>query len=44
MRYLVGSEPIRIYAEAERRRVLPGEEEDKGGMDGFFTARLVRQG
>jgi 16S rRNA (cytosine967-C5)-methyltransferase len=32
------------YAEAERRRVLPGDQEDKGGMDGFFTARLVRQG
>jgi 16S rRNA (cytosine967-C5)-methyltransferase len=32
------------FTEAERRRVLPGEEEEAGGMDGFFTARLVRQG
>jgi 16S rRNA (cytosine967-C5)-methyltransferase len=31
------------FAEAERRRVLPGELEEAGGMDGFFTARLVRQ-
>ena len=30
------------FAEAERRRVLPGELEEQGGMDGFFTARLVR--
>ena len=29
---------------AEQRRVLPGELEEEGGMDGFFTARLVRQG
>ena len=27
---------------AEQRRVLPGELEEQGGMDGFFTARLVR--
>lgn len=30
------------FHEAERRRVLPGELEAEGGMDGFFTARLVR--
>jgi 16S rRNA (cytosine967-C5)-methyltransferase len=30
------------YTLAEQRRVLPGELEEKGGMDGFFTARLVR--
>lgn len=30
------------YTLAEQRRVLPGELEDQGGMDGFFTARLVR--
>jgi 16S rRNA (cytosine967-C5)-methyltransferase len=30
------------YALAEQRRVLPGELEEQGGMDGFFTARLVR--
>jgi 16S rRNA (cytosine967-C5)-methyltransferase len=29
---------------AEQRQVLPGELEEQGGMDGFFTARLVRQG
>jgi 16S rRNA (cytosine967-C5)-methyltransferase len=29
---------------AEQRRVLPGELEEQGGMDGFFTARLVREG
>lgn len=29
---------------AAQRRVLPGELEEKGGMDGFFTARLVRGG
>jgi 16S rRNA (cytosine967-C5)-methyltransferase len=29
---------------AEQRRVLPGELEEQGAMDGFFTARLVRQG
>jgi 16S rRNA (cytosine967-C5)-methyltransferase len=27
---------------AEQRRVVPGEREEDGGMDGFFTARLVR--
>lgn len=27
---------------AEQRRVLPGELEEQGGMDGFFAARLVR--
>ncbi|GAA4031112.1 RsmB/NOP family class I SAM-dependent RNA methyltransferase [Sphingomonas rosea] len=32
------------FALAEQRRVLPGEREEEGGMDGFFTARLVRQG
>jgi 16S rRNA (cytosine967-C5)-methyltransferase len=32
------------FALAEQRRVLPGELEEEGGMDGFFTARLVRQG
>jgi 16S rRNA (cytosine967-C5)-methyltransferase len=32
------------FTETERRRVLPGEEEEAGGMDGFFTARLVREG
>lgn len=32
------------FGEVERRRVLPGEEEEAGGMDGFFTARLVRRG
>jgi 16S rRNA (cytosine967-C5)-methyltransferase len=30
------------YAMAEQRRILPGELEEQGGMDGFFTARLVR--
>ncbi|GAA4009689.1 RsmB/NOP family class I SAM-dependent RNA methyltransferase [Sphingomonas swuensis] len=30
------------FEEAERRRVVPGEQEENGGMDGFFTARLVR--
>lgn len=30
------------YRLAEQRRVLPGELEEQGGMDGFFTARLVR--
>ncbi|WP_426266191.1 RsmB/NOP family class I SAM-dependent RNA methyltransferase [Sphingomonas sp. LHG3443-2] len=30
------------YTLAEQRRVLPGELEEQGGMDGFFTARLVR--
>lgn len=30
------------YTLAEQRRVLPGELEGQGGMDGFFTARLVR--
>ncbi len=30
------------YTLAEKRRVLPGELEEQGGMDGFFTARLVR--
>ena len=29
---------------AEQRRVLPGELEERGGMDGFFAARLVKQG
>ncbi|WP_300973242.1 RsmB/NOP family class I SAM-dependent RNA methyltransferase [Sphingomonas sp. LHG3406-1] len=29
---------------AEQRRVLPGELEEQGGMDGFFTARLVAGG
>jgi 16S rRNA (cytosine967-C5)-methyltransferase len=29
---------------AESRRVLPGEREEEGGMDGFFTARLVAKG
>jgi 16S rRNA (cytosine967-C5)-methyltransferase len=29
---------------AESRRVLPGEREEEGGMDGFFTARLVPKG
>ena len=32
------------YTLAEQRRVLPGELEEQGGMDGFFTARLVRGG
>lgn len=32
------------YAMAEQRRVLPGELDEQGGMDGFFTARLVRGG
>lgn len=32
------------YALAEQRRVLPGELEEQGGMDGFFAARLVRSG
>jgi 16S rRNA (cytosine967-C5)-methyltransferase len=32
------------FSLAEQRRVLPGEAEEQGGMDGFFTARLVRQG
>ncbi|GAA3998966.1 RsmB/NOP family class I SAM-dependent RNA methyltransferase [Sphingomonas humi] len=32
------------YSLAEQRRVLPGELEEQGGMDGFFTARLVRGG
>ena len=32
------------YQLAEQRRVLPGELEEQGGMDGFFTARLVRGG
>jgi 16S rRNA (cytosine967-C5)-methyltransferase len=32
------------FEEAGRRRTLPGEEEESGGMDGFFTARLVRRG
>jgi 16S rRNA (cytosine967-C5)-methyltransferase len=32
------------YSLAEQRRVLPGELEERGGMDGFFTARLVRHG
>ncbi|WP_338502200.1 RsmB/NOP family class I SAM-dependent RNA methyltransferase [Sphingomonas kaistensis] len=31
------------YTLAEQRRVLPGELEEQGGMDGFFTARLVRR-
>lgn len=31
------------FEEAESRRVLPGELEEQGGMDGFFTARLVRK-
>lgn len=31
------------YAAAEQQRVLPGEREEQGGMDGFFTARLVRE-
>ena len=31
------------FAQEERRRVLPGEQEENGGMDGFFTARLVRR-
>ncbi|NJC04810.1 16S rRNA (cytosine967-C5)-methyltransferase [Sphingomonas kaistensis] len=30
------------YTLAEQRRVLPGEAEDQGGMDGFFAARLVK--
>jgi 16S rRNA (cytosine967-C5)-methyltransferase len=34
----------RDYSLAEQRRVLPGELEEQGGMDGFFTARLVRGG
>jgi len=25
-------------------RILPGLLEDKGGLDGFFIARLVRRG
>ncbi|UUR07255.1 RsmB/NOP family class I SAM-dependent RNA methyltransferase [Sphingomonas glaciei] len=32
------------YSLAEQRRVLPGEVEEEGGMDGFFAARLVRAG
>jgi 16S rRNA (cytosine967-C5)-methyltransferase len=32
------------FSLAEQRRVLPGELEEQGGMDGFFAARLVRQG
>ncbi|GLR46725.1 RsmB/NOP family class I SAM-dependent RNA methyltransferase [Sphingomonas astaxanthinifaciens] len=32
------------FALAEQRRVVPGEREEEGGMDGFFTARLVRTG
>lgn len=32
------------FALADRRRVLPGEHEADGGMDGFFTARLVAGG
>jgi 16S rRNA (cytosine967-C5)-methyltransferase len=32
------------FKPAEQRRVVPGELEEQGGMDGFFTARLVRQG
>jgi 16S rRNA (cytosine967-C5)-methyltransferase len=32
------------FSLAEQRRVLPGELEEQGGMDGFFTARLVRGG
>nr|WP_314441451.1 RsmB/NOP family class I SAM-dependent RNA methyltransferase [uncultured Sphingomonas sp.] len=32
------------FSLAEQRRVLPGELEEAGGMDGFFTARLVRGG
>lgn len=31
------------YRLAEQRRVLPGELEEQGGMDGFFTARLVKE-
>ncbi len=32
------------FSLAEQRRVLPGELEEHGGMDGFFAARLVREG
>lgn len=32
------------FTEAVRQRILPGEREKEGGMDGFFTARLVREG
>jgi 16S rRNA (cytosine967-C5)-methyltransferase len=32
------------FTEAERHRIAPGEQEDAGGMDGFFTARLVARG
>jgi 16S rRNA (cytosine967-C5)-methyltransferase len=32
------------FAHAESTRVLPGEREEEGGMDGFFTARLVARG
>jgi 16S rRNA (cytosine967-C5)-methyltransferase len=32
------------FSLAQQRRVLPGELEEQGGMDGFFTARLVRGG
>ena len=32
------------YRLAEQRRVLPGELEEQGGMDGFFIARFANRG
>jgi 16S rRNA (cytosine967-C5)-methyltransferase len=39
--FLAGTEKFELV---EQRRVLPGELEAEGGMDGFFSARLVRKG